>query len=50
MGDLYLMRSKVFSEEDFYKTQEENLLKHFHNGGRHNMSVADSSFDTWLDG
>ena len=50
MGDLYLMRSKVFSEKDFYKTQEENLLKHFHNGGRHNMSVADSSFDTWLDG
>ena len=50
MGDLYLMRSKVFSEEDFYKTQEENIIKHFHNGGRHNMSVADSSFDTWLDG
>ena len=49
MGDLYLMRSS-FSEEDFYKIQEENLLKHFHNGGRHNMSVADSSFDTWLDG
>ena len=50
MGDLYLMRSKVFSEKDFYKTQQENLLKHFHNGGRHNMSLADSSFDTWLDG
>jgi len=50
MGDLYLIRSKVFSERDFYKTQEENILKHFHNGGRHNMSVADSSFDTWLDG
>lgn len=50
MGDLYLMRSKVFSEKAFYKTQEENLLKHFHNGGRYNMSVADSSFDTWLDG
>lgn len=50
MGDLYLMRSKVFSDEYFYKTQEENMLKHFHNGGRYNMSVADSSFDTWLDG
>lgn len=50
MGDLYLMRSKVFSEEDFYKTQEENLQRHFHNGGRYNMSVADASFDTWLDG
>jgi len=50
MGDLYLKRSKVFSDQEFYKTQEENLQKHFHNGGRQNMSVADSSFDTWLDG
>jgi len=50
MGDLYLKRSKVFSDEQFYKTQNENLQKHFHNGGRQNMSVADSSFDTWLDG
>ena len=50
MGDLYLKRSKVFSDKEFYKTQEENLQKHFHNGGRFNMSVADSSFDTWLDG
>jgi predicted metalloprotease with PDZ domain len=50
MGDLYLRRAKVFSEQEFYKTQEENLQKHFHNGGRLNMSVADSSFDTWLDG
>ena len=50
MGDLYLKRSKVFSDKEFYKTQEENLQKHLHNGGRYNMSVADSSFDTWLDG
>lgn len=50
MGDLYLRRSKVFDDKTFFKTQEGNLLKHFHNGGRTNMSVADSSFDTWLDG
>ena len=50
MGDLYLKRSNVFTDQEFYKTQEENLDKHFHNGGRSNMSVADSSFDTWLDG
>jgi predicted metalloprotease with PDZ domain len=50
MGDLYLMRSKVFSISEFYKTQEENLDRHFHNSGRFNMSVAESSFDTWLDG
>ena len=50
MGDLYLKRSNVFSASEFYKTQEENLQKHFHNGARTNMSVANSSFDTWLDG
>ena len=50
MGDLYLKRSDVFSDAAFFKTQEENLQKHFHNGGRLNLSVADSSFDTWLDG
>jgi predicted metalloprotease with PDZ domain len=50
MGDLYLKRSTIFSDQEFFSTQEENLLKHFHNGGRHNMSVADSGFDTWLDG
>lgn len=50
MGDLYLRRAKVFDDKTFFKIQEQNLLKHFHNGGRLNMSVADSSFDTWLDG
>ncbi len=50
LGDLYLIRSKVFSISEFYKTQEENLNRHFHNSGRFNMSVAESSFDTWLDG
>ena len=50
MGDLYLMRSKVFSVSEFYKTQEANIDRYFHNSGRFNMSVAESSFDTWLDG
>ena len=50
MGDLYLKRSNVFSDVEFFKTQNENLQKHFHNGARTNKSVADSSFDTWLDG
>ena len=50
MGDLMLYRSGVFNWEQFSKTQNENLKKHFENEGRHNLSVADSSFDTWLDG
>ncbi len=49
-GDLLLYRSGVFSEPEYRKTFDENLQKHFDNYGRLNLSVADSSFDTWLDG
>lgn len=49
-GDLLLYRSGVFSEPDYRKTFNDLLQKHFDNYGRLNMSVADSSFDTWLDG
>lgn len=49
-GDYLLFRSKVFSEDQFFKTLNERLQKHFDNFGRFNLSVADSSFDTWLDG
>tara|TARA_B100000900_G_C20574158_1_gene714593 strand:+ start:70 stop:1773 length:1704 start_codon:yes stop_codon:yes gene_type:complete len=50
MGDLMLYRSGVFNWKQFAKTQNENLKRHLENEGRHNLSVADSSFDTWLDG
>ena len=50
MGDLMLKRSGVFNWEQFIKTQNENLKRHYENDGRHNMSVADSGFDSWLDG
>lgn len=49
-GDVMLLTSGVFSNEEYFETLEERLLKHFHNYGRFNLSVADSSFDTWLDG
>jgi predicted metalloprotease with PDZ domain len=49
-GDLILLSSGVFSEQQYFNTLEERLVKHFHNYGRFNLSVADSSFDTWLDG
>jgi predicted metalloprotease with PDZ domain len=49
-GDLLLLQSKVFTEEQYYVTLEERLNKHFHNWGRFNLSLADSSFDNWLDG
>jgi predicted metalloprotease with PDZ domain len=49
-GDLLLLTSGVFTNEQYFETLEERLDKHFHNYGRFNLSVAASSFDTWLDG
>ena len=49
-GDLMLWRSKVFQEQHFFKTFDQLLNRHFNNPGVRNLSVADSSFDTWLDG
>lgn len=49
-GDLLLYRSEVFSDYDFFKNIHKLFQRHFHNYGRFNLPVADSSFDTWLDG
>lgn len=50
MGDMMLAQSGAFNYNQFIKTQEENLQKHFDNFGRFNNSLAHSGFDTWLDG
>ncbi|MEO8147211.1 MAG: M61 family peptidase [Bacteroidia bacterium] len=49
-GDLFLKRCGVFTQEEFFTEVEKRINKHLNNYGRFNMSVADSSFDTWLDG
>jgi predicted metalloprotease with PDZ domain len=49
-GDKSLLASGVFNERQYFKTLEERLQRHFHNYGRYNLSVADSSWDTWIDG
>tara|TARA_B100001109_G_C18863075_1_gene475147 strand:- start:338 stop:2050 length:1713 start_codon:yes stop_codon:yes gene_type:complete len=49
-GDLMLFRSGVFKEDAFLRTFNQLLNRHFNNPGVANLSVADSSFDTWLDG
>jgi predicted metalloprotease with PDZ domain len=49
-GDYLLYRSKVYNDEQYWRSFEERMQKHFDNFGRYNLSVADSSFDTWLDG
>lgn len=50
MGDLVLFESGVFGKEQYAKEFTSYLTRHFNNDGRLNLSVADSSFDTWLDG
>ena len=50
MGDRILYESGVFSKEDYFKELKTLLIRHFHNDGRHHYSVAESSWDTWLDG
>ena len=49
-GDKLLLGSKVFSLQQYFETLQERLFKHFHNFGRYNLSVAHSSWETWLDG
>ncbi|HWY11125.1 MAG TPA: M61 family peptidase [Bacteroidia bacterium] len=49
-GDVMLRTSGVFNDEQYFETLEERLNKHFHNYGRFNLSVAQSSWETWLDG
>lgn len=50
MGDLFLLKSGVFTLENYLHEFNKQLQKHFDNPARFNYSVADSSFDTWLDG
>ena len=50
MGDLFLLKSGVFSVDEYIKELSTQVQKHIDNGGRFNYSVAQSSFDTWLDG
>lgn len=50
MGDLFLLKSKVFTLEQYLVELTARFQIHFDNHGRFNYSVAESSFDTWLDG
>lgn len=49
-GDLMLYRSKVFDDAAFFRTFNQILDRHYNNPGSLNLSVAESSFDSWLDG
>ncbi len=49
-GDVMLYRGKVFDDAAFFRTFNQILDRHYNNPGSSNMSVASSSYDTWLDG
>jgi predicted metalloprotease with PDZ domain len=49
-GDLFLLKSRVFNENEFFVEFSDQFQKHFDNPGRLNYSVRSSSIDTWLDG
>lgn len=49
-GDLLLARSGVFSKEAYFAELNKVVKRHFDNYGRFHRSVAESSFDLWLDG
>ena len=44
------MRAGVYTVRDFLNELGDYLKKHTHSFGRYNYSVAQSSFDTWVDG
>lgn len=50
MGDCYLLKSGVFDKEWFAKEMSDHLTKYVQNFGRYHISVADSSYETWVDG
>jgi predicted metalloprotease with PDZ domain len=50
MGDHFLYRSGVFSDEQYKEEFDTYLRKHFENFGRRNYSIAQSSYDMWIDG
>lgn len=50
MGDLMLYASEVFDHSQYFKELSQQLQKHMDNAARLKYSVADSGFDSWLDG
>lgn len=49
-GDKMLLKSGVWDIEQYLDSLNGDWQKHIKNDGRYNYSVAESSFDTWIDG
>ncbi|TLV00268.1 M61 family metallopeptidase [Dyadobacter luticola] len=49
-GDLFLKRAGVFSHDTYIKELQVYMKRHFETAAYATQSLADSSFDLWLDG
>ncbi|MBX7051967.1 MAG: PDZ domain-containing protein [Flavobacteriales bacterium] len=49
-GDQLLWRCGSINDAEWFAELEDRIQTYMDNHGRFNLSVADSSFDTWLDG
>ncbi len=49
-GDLMLMRGGVYPWEEYALELQKFMHRHFHVFGRYYQTLAESSYDTWLDG
>ena len=49
-GDYLLARAGVYTADEYFEELNGVLSKHFNDYGHQHYSVADSSFDLWLDG
>jgi len=49
-GDLFLKRAGVFNDEAYVKELQVYMKRHFENSASAAQSLAQSSFDLWLDG
>lgn len=49
-GDYLLARSGIFSADQYFIELNEVCRKHFDDFGQYHLSLADASFDLWLDG
>ena len=49
-GDLFLVQSGVFTQEQYLRELETVLKRHFEQDGKAFQSLVESSFDLWLDG
>jgi predicted metalloprotease with PDZ domain len=49
-GDLFLLRSGVINQVQYFKEVDKLFKRHFENEGRHYASLVESSQDLWVDG